>query len=229
VRTFLALLLLTSSLALAGCTQGDPGDDLPPTCPSWTKGLSSQVVQPGIKLLYSNQTMTPDFDDWDFGEEAYYSNGTLQSRWSAFGSNLETFMDYPLDFLVFDFEGAAISGGKSILYVQDAEVKLEFFAAGADGAPSGERLSAWDERLGRSSSRSEWVFRSDAATGYSQSNVTLRVELAPSDQEPNPRGVFVYWSWTFDLDRDRDTASLLYVGYSPEFWYRTCGSDGVRL
>ncbi|MFA5944941.1 MAG: hypothetical protein WC876_10805 [Candidatus Thermoplasmatota archaeon] len=229
MRSAFVLLVLASSLALTGCVQGGPDDDFgTPTCPSWTKGRNAQIVSPAAKLLYSNQTTAPDFDRWDFTEETYYANGTVQTRWGAFGSPYATFSGRPLDFIVFDFAGAEFSGGRSILFVQDAEVKLLFFAANEDGSP-GELLPSWDTSKGQASAQDEWTFRSDPAKGFAFYNVTLRVDLAQPDDDPNPRGVFAYWTWVFDLDHDRDTPSLLYTGYSPEFWYRSCSKDGTTF
>jgi hypothetical protein len=228
VRAALLMGLLASSLALTGCTQGDPGDDFgEPTCPSWTKGRSSMIVSPATKLYYSNQTQVPDFFDWDYAEESYNANGTLQTRWSAFGSSFKSLSGKPLDFLVFDFHGAEFTGGRSFLLVEDAEVTLQFFAESADGSPEGQPMAAWDVDQGKESAKTEWTFRSDPKTGYALHNVTLRVDLAQPNEAPNPRGVFAYWTWTFDLDGDRDTPSGVTTAYAPEFWYRTCWSDGT--
>lgn len=223
------LAVVLSCTALTGCLQGDPGDDdFQQSCPAWIKGLSKMSVPfswSSAKFLYTNQTTQPVFDDWDFAAPEYDSSGALVKEGTGFGDNLETFQDHPIDFLVFDFRADEdLAKTRQGMYVQDAELRMSFFASdsGAIGAP----LEAWDQQRGRESTQHQWTFGLEPGKEFGMHNVTLRVDLAAPDQPADPRGVFVHWEWTFDLDHDRDTPSAVFLGYSPEMWYRTCNSDG---
>lgn len=223
-------LLLAAGVLLAGCTQNSPnGEDGGAfgSCPSWVKGLSQERVVWSVNFLFTNQsTSAPALDDWDLREPTFDAQGNLAKPGAGFGEGFQEFQGAPLDQVVFDFVRRGSGDKQTGLFVLDAEVHLTFLAS-YDGAP-GETLSAYDQSKGPSSGKPEWVFRSDDADG-DWFNITLRVDLAGIDQQPDPRGIFVYWTWVFDLDDNVDTPSAVARGYSPEFWYRTCSADGTRF
>lgn len=216
VRLVVPILLLTSSLALAGCTQGDPGDDDlgSPTCPAWTRGLNRQIINGNLAV--TNRTTVPDLDRWDFTEPG--------EKGSGLGGSYGQFMGKPLDFLTIDLrqKQGEDPNENRLLYIQDAELHVRFFAD-RDGQ-LGEEMEAFED--GRpETAKHEWVFRT-APGGYLIQNITWKVELAQPDQEPDPHGVYVHWEMLPNLDNDIDTASVVIMRYSPEFWYRSCWSDG---
>lgn len=219
-----ALLLAAVALTLSGCTAPSGGDDggFEISCPAWVHLPHNAQIVDGT-LLMTNQTMAPDLTRWDFKEPG-------QTPGQGIGEgNLETYKGRPLDQMVFDFRMRERDGSKAaqLLYVQDAELRLRFHAS--DGGYPGERLQAYDEALGRSSLRDEWVFRADPRLHYGIFNVTLRLELADSGEEPAPRGVFLEWEMVPDLDRDIDTPSIARMRYAPQYLYRTCSDDGTRF
>jgi len=216
VRPVLALLLLTSSLALTGCTQGDPGDDDlgTPSCPSWSRGLNRQIINGNLAV--TNRTTVPDLDRWDFTEPG--------DKGSGLGGPYGEFMGKPLDFMTLDLRQKQGSDPNEnrLLYIQDAELHVRFYAD-RDGQV-GEEMQAFEE--GRpETAKHLWTFRT-APGGYVIQNITWKVELAKPDQEPDPHGVYVHWEMVPNLDNDIDTASVVIMRYSPEFWYRSCWSDG---
>jgi hypothetical protein len=218
VRNVLALVLLASSVALTGCTQGDPGDDFgEPTCPSWTRGLNAQVVHRDWAI--TNQTTMPDFERWDYTVPG--------PTGSSLGGPFPEFQGRPLDFITIDLHQR--TGGDPnkdrLLYIQDAELHAQFYAE--RDHELGEDLMAYEEGKPETA-KHEWVFRTQPG-GYLIENITWKVELAAPDQEPDPHGVYVRWTLVPNLDNDIDTASVVLMRYSPEFWYRTCSADGTRL
>jgi hypothetical protein len=218
VRNALALVLLTTSLALTGCTQGDPGDDFgDPTCPSWTRGQSRQIINGNLAV--TNRTTVPDLERWDFTEPG--------DKGSGLGTPYPDFQGKPLDFITIDLHQRQSSdpNQERLLYIQDAELHVEFFAE-RDGQ-LGEDMEAYEEGK-PATAKHEWVFRT-APGGYLIENLTWKVDLAASDQQPDPHGVFVRWTMVPNLDNDIDTASVVIMRYSPEFWYRTCWADGTRV
>lgn len=217
MRAALLLSALAASVALTGCTQGDPGDDGfgEASCPAWTRGMNRQVINGNLAV--TNQTTVPDLDRWDFTDPG--------ERGSGLGGPYGEFLGRPLDFITIDLRQhkGQNEGGDRLLYIQDAELRVTFFAD--RGGQVGEAMEAFEE--GRpETAKHEWVFRTEPG-GYLIQNVTWRVELAKPDQEPDPHGVFVHWEMVPDLDNDIDTASVVLMRYSPEFWYRTCWSDGT--
>lgn len=211
-------------LGLAGCTQGDPGgggDGFEGTCPAWVKGRNAQKVDGNLAL--TNQTTVPDFDRWDFAEPADRDKDGDLDPGTGFGDGITTWLEHPLDFLVMDFDRR--HGEDRLLYVQDAEVKVSFFAS--DGGYPGDPLQAYLQG-DPDGAQHQWTFRSGPG-GWRIENLTFRVDLARDDEQPDPRGVFVHWEMTdVDLDDDIDTASVVFMRYSPEFWYRTCSRDGTK-
>jgi hypothetical protein len=218
VRLVAVLAVLALSAGLAGCTQGDPNGGFKQSCPAWIKGPDAQVVNGNLVL--TNQTTQPQFDRWDYREPSAKSPGT------GFGDGLLQRFNHSLDFLSMDFHFHQGEGKDArLLYVQDAELHVSFFAS-ENGAP-GESLDASLEGQ-PSTAKHEWTFRTTPG-GYLIENLTWRVELAHPDQPPNPRGVFVHWEMIPNLDNNIDTASVILMRYSPEFWYRTCSSDGTKV
>jgi len=220
------LALLALALLIPGCTQNDPGDggDEPQmSCPSWMKYPHNGQIIDGA-MLFNNQTTAPDFERWDFMEP----NATRPGQGIGDGHLLE-YNDRPLDQIVFDFHmrNKAANAPARLLYVEDAQLNLRFYAS--EGGYPGEPLGAYDQALGPDSTQHEWVFRSDPSTRYAIYNVTLRLDLAQADEDPNPRGVFLHWELQPNLDGDIDTQSIALMKYAPEFWYRTCGKDGTRV
>ena len=217
VRPVLALLLLTSSLALTGCTQGDPGDDGDlgtPTCPSWTRGMNRQIINGNLAV--TNRTTVPDLDRWDFTEPG--------DKGAGLGGSYGAFLGKPLDFMTIDLRQKQGGDPKEdrLLYIQDAELHVRFYAD-RDGQV-GEEMQAFEDGHPETA-KHEWTFRT-APGGYLIQNITWKVELAKPDQEPDPHGVYVHWEMVPNLDNDIDTASVVIMRYSPEFWYRSCWSDG---
>lgn len=222
-----AFPLVAASLLLAGCTQGDPGgeDDGPVTsCPAWVKlPHNGQVIEGN--MVYTNQTMVPDFERWDFMEP----NATRPGQGIGDG-HLREFDGHPLDQIVLDFHLRQKGQGQPgrILAVEDAEVTVSFFPSVDGEIDFSTPIEAWDQSKGQSSSKHEWTFGPTPGRNFGYHNVTLRIDLAQPDEEPRPQGVFVHWVMTPNLDNDIDTASLVVMHYAPEFWYRTCSSDGTR-
>lgn len=219
--------LLALGLLLAGCTQYTPDEDIPfVSCPFWIQGLSSQGVNDrGSMTFPAPGGALPSFERWD----VFKGNGTTPGQ--GFGSGALDFQGHPLDQLVFDFRAEPnkpLANSSRILYIQDGEMTLEFLASD-DGFP-GEVLQAYDEALGPSSKRDSWVFTSDPATKFSIYNITLRLDLAGSDQAPNPRAVFAHWTMSkVNQDGDSQTTTTEVIRYSPEMWYRTCSADGTQV
>lgn len=202
-------------MTFAGCTQGDPGDDFEPTCPSWTRGLNRQVINGNLAV--TNRTTVPDLDRWDFTEPG--------DKGSGLGGPYKDFQGRPLDFLTINLQQKQSNSSNEdrLLYIQDAELRVTFFAD-RDGQ-LGEEMEAFEE--GRpATAKHEWVFRTTPG-GYLIQNITWKVEMAKPDQDPDPHGVYVHWEMVPNLDGDIDTASVVIMRYSPEFWYRTCSSDGT--
>ena len=216
MRSALLLVLLTSSLAFAGCVRGGPSDEFgSPTCPSWTKGLNRQTID--SNLAVTNRTTVPDLDRWDFTDPG--------DKGSGLGTPYREFQGRPLDFLTIDLRQGQSESGERLLYIQDAELRVTFFAE-RDGQ-LGEEMEAYEE--GRpQTTQHEWVFRTTPG-GYLIQNITWKVELAKPNADPDPHGVFVHWELVPNLDNDIDTASIAIMRYSPEFWYRSCSSDGTRF
>lgn len=210
------------SLSIAGCTQGDPGggdgNGFEATCPSWVKG--PDVFRVDGNMVLTNRTTFPDLERWDLAEPSKDSD-----RFSGFGDGVLERMGHPLDFLVMDFTFK--EGGQQdsrLLYIQDAELHVEFFAS--DNGGIGRELSAALEGQPETA-KHEWVFRTEPG-GYRIENLTWRVELSPSDQAPAPAGVLVHWFMVPNLDGNIDTASVVLMRYAPELWYRTCSADGTK-
>ena len=220
-----ALALVTLVLLLPGCTQNDPGDDKVDdgiTCPSWIKyPHNGQVID--ASMLFTKDTVQPDLERWDFMEW----NATRAGQGIGDGHLLE-YDDKPLDHIVFDFHLRQANGDQKAraLYVEDAQLTLRFYAS--DGGYQGEPLEAYDEALGKASSKNEWVFRSDPQTRYAFYNQTMRLELSQPTEDPAPRGVFLQWTLAPNLDNNMDTPSVAVMRYAPEFWYRTCNQDGTK-
>ncbi|MEK6974963.1 MAG: hypothetical protein AABY18_01310 [Candidatus Thermoplasmatota archaeon] len=219
--------LIALALLLSGCTQNDPGagdgDGFFTTCPSWIKYPHNGQIIDGA-LLFNNQTTHPDFERWDFMEP----NATRPGQGIGDG-HLLAFDGHPLDQIVFNFHFRQKGPDQPAraLYVEDSALTLRFYAS--DGGYPGDPLGAYDEDEGPDSTKHEWVFRSDPTAGFALHNITLRLELAPADQDPAPSGVFLHWEMTPDLDHDIDTQSVALMRYSPEFWYRTCSNDGTKV
>lgn len=222
-----AFPLVAVVLLLAGCTQGDPGDDggIATTCPSWVKLPHNGQVIEGA-MLYNKDTTVPDFERWDFMEP----NATRPGQGIGDGHLLE-FDDHPLDQIVFDFHMRNKEGSNParLLYVEDAELTVSFFASRDGEIDFGTPVEAWDQAQGPSSSKHEWTFGIDPAKRYGIHNVTLRVDLAQPWEDPRPHGVFVRWLMTPDLDGNLETPSIAIMRYAPEFWYRTCSSNGAKV
>ena len=221
-----ALALLAAVLAvpaLAGCLQADPGEGegFEASCPSWITAPGGQIKGWSPIFLYNNQSTTVELEKWDFAAPTFGSDGSVTKKGVGFGDQRLEYQGYPLDQLVFDFNHRT---NKTGLLVVDAELHFRFIES-IDGHP-GADLAAWDRKLGRSSAQTVWTVRGDAASGgYAWFNRTLQVDLADPAEDPNPRGVFVYWDWVYNLDNDIDTPSVVFTGYSPQTWYRTCGAD----
>lgn len=222
----LALAALALAFVLPGCTQNDPGagdgEDYM-SCPSWIKyPHNGQIID--ASMLFSKDTVQPDLERWDFMEW----NDTRPGQGIGDGHLVE-YADHPLDQIVFNYHLREKSGGDPAraLYTEDAQLTLRFYAS--EGGYQGRALEAYDEALGKASSKNEWVFRSDPQTRYAFHNVTLRVELAQPDEDPAPSGVFLQWSFAPNLDGNMDTPSFAVIRYAPEFWYRTCSSDGTKV
>lgn len=217
MRALLLLALLSSSVALTGCTQGSPGedDDIRQTCPAWTRGLNRQVINGNLAV--TNQTTVPDLDRWDFTEPGDKGSGLGTPYGSAQGK--------PLDFMTLDLRQK--SGGDpnddQLLYIQDAELRVRFFAE--RDHQLGEEMEAYEDGK-PATAKHEWVFRT-APGGYLIQNITWKLELAKPDQQPDPHGVYVHWEMVPNLDNDIDTASVAIMRYAPDFWYRTCWEDGT--
>lgn len=219
--------LLAMALLVAGCTQNDPGsgpggDDFT-SCPSWVKLPHNGQVIDGA-LMVNRDTVVPDFERWDFMEP----NATRAGQGIGDG-HLREFDGHPLDQIVLDFHMRPKQGTQParVLYVEDAELTLRFYRS--DNGYPAEPIAAWDQALGAASAKEEWVFTSDPEDRYAIYNVTLRMDLAQPDQQPDPTGVFLHWQMTqHDLDGDIDTPSAAIMRYAPEFWYRTCSSDGTK-
>lgn len=231
VRLLLAVVL---TFVLAGCTQGSPGldPDEVGSCPSWVqyphKTHSVGVGDP-LQWYHTGTQARFDVEQWDFRAPSSNKTTGAPIPGTAFGSTYEFYEGRPLDFLVFDFAvHGQLNKSKTLLLVVDAEVHLQFIAS-EGGYPTGEVLAAWDVKKGPASAKTDWVFKPDPATNYAYYNLTLQVDLAPIDQDPNPRGVFLHWTWEPDLDKDPETPSILRRGYAPDLWYRTCSKDGTRF
>jgi hypothetical protein len=110
-----------------------------------------------------------------------------------------------------------------LLYIQDAELHVSFFAD-RDGQ-LGEEMEAYMDGHPETA-KHDWAFRTEPGS-YLIENITWKVQLAAPDQEPDPHGVYVHWEMLPNLDNDIDTASVAIMRYAPEFWYRTCWSDGT--
>lgn len=225
-----SLALVALVLLVPGCTQNDPGggpgDDDFITCPSWIKWPHDAYIISRGHPLRSDQPAT---EAWDF-RGPYVDEQGVERRGTALGEGARIeYNDHPLDFLRIDFKATTpLNQSDTTLIVVDAEVRLEFLAS-QDGYPTGEVLRAYDLSKGPSSAQDEWVFRSDPVKGYEVFNITFQVDLAQSDEDPNPRGVFLHWSWMPNLDGNPDTPSVLDRGYVPELWYRTCSDDGTKV
>lgn len=213
---------------LAGCLQADPGGDgdgFEPTCPSWMTAPGGQTKGWGAIFLFNNQSVRSTspvvMDKWDFAAPTFDESGQVTKKGVGYGDPRLEYNGHPLDQLVFDFNHRV---NKTGLLVVDAEVHFRFIES-IDGHP-GADLVAWDRKLGRSSAQTVWTVRGDAASGgYAWFNRTLQVDLADPAADPDPRGVFVYWDWVYNLDGDIDTPSVVFTGYSPQTWYRTCGAE----
>ena len=214
----LPALLLATLVPLAGCTQLDPGDDDPDftgTCPSWVKGMGTQVIEGA--LLLTKETTAPDFDRWDFRE------ATAEAPGNGLGDGYLEFNGHPLDQIVLDFHQRDEPGKpKRLLWVLDAELHLRFYRA--DGGQVGEPVEAWDQALGASSSKHEWVFGKQPGKEFGYHNITLRIDLTDPADDPDPHGVFAHWEMIPDLDSNPDTPSAAVMRYAPDLWYRTCGA-----
>lgn len=212
---------------LAGCLQADPGEGegFEGTCPSWVRmPQGGQVVTRGPIFLFDNNTQgAPEFEKWDFMGPTYDDQGNPTKRGNGIGDGYLQFDGHPLDQLVIDLRWDESKRG---LYVQNAEVHLQFIAA-RDGYPA-EAMQAWDQSQGRASAKHEWVFTSPPG-GYAFHNVTLRLDLAEPGAEPDPHGVFLYWTWVPRFQGQGDVPSVVIRGYTPEYWYRTCSSDGTKV
>lgn len=228
--------LLALVFLLAGCTQNSPTNGGPAgdfaSCPSWVKGQSGYQVRDDGAMTYTADNAAtyymppPDgnYERWDLKAP----NATTPG--SGIGTGLQTFQGYPLDQLVFDFrpETSNLTAAKQLLYIQDGELTLEFLAD--EGGSPGQVLRAYDQARGPSSARDSWVFASDPVKKFAFHNITLRLDLAQPDEDPNPRGVFLHWTMTkVNLDNDFDTTTMELIRYNPQLWYRTCSSDGTRL
>lgn len=218
MRVVAVLAAVLLSAGLAGCTQGDPGKStFAQTCPAWIKGPDAQVVNGNLVL--TNQTTQPQFDRWDYREPT-------DKPGTGFGDGILQRFNHSLDFLSMDFHFHQGEGKDArLLYIQDAELHVTFFAS--EGGVPGQELDASLEGQ-PGTAKHEWVFRT-APGGYLIENLTWRVELAKPNEPPNPRGVFVHWQMVPNLDKDINTASVVLMRYSPEFWYRTCSSDGTKV
>lgn len=231
-RMRLAVVVAVAFL-LAGCTQGSPGggkDTFSPSCPSWIKyPHNGQIVEGGMQWTNQSQPHPnfngeiSDLDRWDFMEP----NATRGGQ--GLGDGLLTYEGHPLDQLVLNFHYRQKQGSEParILYVQDAELHVRFYAN--EGGYPGQQLSPWEESQGRSSAKAEWVFTSDPQKHWSMFNLTWHLDLAQPDEAPAPIGVFVEWEMIPDQDHDVDTPSAALIHYAPEFWYRTCSKDGTPV
>lgn len=224
--------LLALSFLLAGCTQGTPDRDegFAGSCPSWIKlPYNGQIVEGNLQ--WTNLSSNPnDLVRWDFMPPSYnQSTGQWRAGSGIGDGNLQSYQDHPLDQIVFNFNFRDKAAGepRRLLYVQDGTLTVRFFAS--EGGFVGDPVAVYNERLGPSSAKHEWVFQVDPKTNYAVHNLTLRIDLAASDEPPAPQGLFIQWELLPDRDRNRDTPSLAAMHYSPEFWYRTCSKDGTRV
>jgi hypothetical protein len=192
---FLAPLLLLAAIAASGCTQGDTRDkqDFEGTCPAWMEGLSSHAYRGG-----------------------FHMNSTAIAKNDSFGDGLLEFKGHPLDIvsLSFDLENGEQQG----IYVEDGILTARF-----SREDTGEPVNAYDVAGGArgpgNPGKSEWTFLPKDGL---YSNFTWQVDLADSDDPPEPGAIRVDWLFERNLDRDRDTPSQAGISYTVHFWYRTC-------
>jgi hypothetical protein len=115
VRWNLPVLAVAATLAfsLAGCTQGDPGkSDFKGSCPSWIKGLSTNVFQEGFQ-----NSSIPD-QKWDPKHPT--------------GAGLEEFQHHPVDLVDLDFNPR--NNQTQAVGVANATLELRVFRA-SDQSP----------------------------------------------------------------------------------------------
>jgi hypothetical protein len=203
VRLFAVLTAVAMSLGLAGCTQGDPGgdDDFVGTCPAWIKGLSTNVFQEG----FQNTSMPEQkFDP---------SHPT--------GAGLGEFQKHPLDLIDLDFH-AARGGQTQAVGVANGTLELRVFRSDGQGGIA-DQLLLHDVATGPSGPRKDaWTFGPGV-----QKDFTLQVELAGSNDAPDPTPIVLRWDFLPDANpRTPSEAVMLYTAY---FWYRTCSSDGTKV
>jgi hypothetical protein len=205
----LAVAFLLFAVALAGCTQGDPGggkSDFKQTCPSWIKGLSTATFS---------------------GPGWFHPNGTnFDSSDSIGGGGLGGFQGHPVDQVELSFYEKQTSNGtrQQFLYIQDGILTVQF-SRNDTGAP----LKVYDTSKGPAgpgNPAQDSLSWSGDADGLLLTNFTLHVDLAAPGDTPAPTGVNAYWTFVRNLDGNQDTASFALRDMTAYFWYRTCNSDG---
>ena len=202
MRLPLLLSALVATSALAGCTQGDPGDDaFVGSCPSWVKGLSTNIFQEGFQ-----NTSVPE-------RKVDPSHPT--------GAGLHEFQGHPLDLVDLDFHPAR-SGSVQAIGVANGTLELRVFRSDGEGGIV-EQLLLHDTATGPDGPHLDhWSF----GPGIHK-NFTLQVVLASPHDEPDTRPIVIQWDFLPDTDtRTPSEAVMLYTAY---VWYRTCSSDGTRL
>lgn len=214
MRVVLVAALL-SALTLAGCNQGTPPeDDFEPSCPAWTKGLSTTSFS-GPGWFHPNGTNT---DAWDSNETRPVGGGQLELN------------DHPLDFLRLDFYEKKDKDGnvmlrngtpiQQFLYVEKGILHAEFLHG-----ETMQPLMVYDTSRGPPGSQNppseSLVWQPGMYT-----NFTIHIELKPSSQPADPAPVFMHWSLAGTRNGNGDVSAWALREATLYFWYRTCNADG---
>ncbi len=211
LRVAVPLLLLLTSVALAGCIGGnDTGKDpFVGSCPSWimfsTTDDNGNAVQPAALRTQSyhmwNNTSGPS------GDGAWPKEDT-ESRPVTPGSPGGVVLrdEYPVDFYDFSFD---------LMFTQDVDSTLSV------KSESGRQLLFKDMDTGRYASRLQFP---DGTNMTAQDFPTYRVELSQPNADPAPEGIVLVWNHVPNKDNDIQTNSFSFTEFEVHAWFRTCGS-----
>jgi hypothetical protein len=177
---------LAVSIALAGCAGGPRGGDgFTGTCPSWIKGLSTNVY----KEAFQNSSVP----DQKF-------NPSMPT-----GAGLERFQDRPLDFVELDFHPEK-SGRPQGIGLANATLELRAFRSDRNDGVS-DQLLIQHGRTGEE--RDVWSWGPGV-----HANFTLKVPLAAPDQPPDTAPIVLRWDFVPDTSaRTPSEAVMFYTAY----------------
>jgi hypothetical protein len=186
VRILAVLAALALSASVAGCLQGDPGKGEPfkGSCPSWIKGLSTNVFQEG----FQNSSMP----DQKFDPQ------------HPTGAGLEHFQNHTLDLVDLDFHPRT-GGQAQALGVANGTLELRVLRS-SDQSP----LMIRDLATGSADSGKDvWTW----GPGIYR-NFTLQVHLAEPNEAPAPEPVLLRWDFVPDANpKSPSEAIMLYTAY----------------